>query len=120
MSQNLEVISLKDAVNYALENKAEAKKAELLIENSEYLIQEARAGALPKINAHGGITYNPILQETPFLRAVPRRRSESDPFIVLAMGQEWNSVAGVVLEQNLFDQTVFTGLKAPKLLVNFI
>ena len=45
MSQNLEVISLKDAVNYALENKAEAKKAELLIENSEYLIQEARAGA---------------------------------------------------------------------------
>lgn len=115
MSQNLEVISLKDAVNYALENKAEAKKAELLIENSEYLIQEARAGALPKINAHGGITYNPILQETAIpSSSFPGGEANPDPFIVLAMGQKWNSVAGVVLEQNLFDQTVFTGLKAAK------
>src|SRR5690625_4147589 len=115
MSQNIEVISLKDAVNYALENKAEAKKAELLIENSEYLIQEARAGALPKINAHGGITYNPILQETAIpSSSFPGGEANPDPFIVLAMGQKWNSVAGVVLDQNLFDQTVFTGLKAAK------
>ncbi|MDD3459274.1 MAG: TolC family protein, partial [Weeksellaceae bacterium] len=34
--------------------------------------------------------------------------------ILLAMGQKWNSVMGITLNQNLFDQTVFTGLKAAK------
>jgi outer membrane protein TolC len=33
---------------------------------------------------------------------------------LVALGQKWNSVAGVNLTQNLFDQSVFTGLKAAK------
>lgn len=114
-AQESSFISLQDAVNYALENKAESKKAQLKIENSEYLIQEARAGALPSINGHGSITYNPILQETAIpASSFPGGELSPDPFIVLAMGQKWNSVAGVTLNQALFDQTVFTGLKAAK------
>jgi outer membrane protein TolC len=46
----------KDAISYALENKADAKKAKLKVENSEYQIQEVRAGALPKISANGSLT----------------------------------------------------------------
>lgn len=108
-------ISLKDAVDYALQNKADAKKAQLQIENSEYLIEEARAGAFPSINAHGGLTYNPILQETAIpTSGFPGGDQLPDPFVILAMGQKWNSVVGVTLNQNLFDQTVFTGLKAAK------
>lgn len=112
-AQETQLVSLKDAIAYALENKAEAKKAKLQIENSEYLIQEARAGALPNISANGSLSYSPILQET----AIPATTFDpnaTDPFIIMAMGQKWNAVGGVTLYQNLFDQTVFTGLKAAK------
>ncbi len=107
-----QTISLQDAVNYALENHSDAKKAKLQIENSEYLIQEARSGALPNISANGSITYNPIIQET----AIPASTFEpgADGFLIMAMGQPWNAVGGVSLTQNIFDQTVFTGLKAAK------
>lgn len=114
-AQEAKEISLKDAVEYALQNKSDAKKAQLKIENSEYLIQEARAEALPSINAHGGLTYNPILQKTAIpTSSFPGGDQIPDPFVILEMGQKWNSIAGVTLKQNLFDQTVFTGLKAAR------
>lgn len=106
------VITLKDAVNYALENKAESKKAKLEVENSEYQIQEVRARALPTITANGGVTYNPILQQN----ALDVGSFSGGPpnIQLVALGQKWNSTAGVNLTQNLFDQSVFTGLKAAK------
>lgn len=114
-AQEVRQISLQDAVNYALENQSDAKKAKLQIENSEYLIQEARAGALPNLSANGSLTYNPILQETAIpASSFPGGEQSPDPFIVLAMGQKWNAVGGVSLTQNIFDQTVFTGLKAAR------
>jgi len=114
-AQEVRQVSLQDAVNYALENQSDAKKAKLQIENSEYLIQEARAGALPNLSANGSLTYNPILQETAIpASSFPGGEQSPDPFIVLAMGQKWNAVGGVSLTQNIFDQTVFTGLKAAR------
>jgi outer membrane protein len=60
-------LTLKDAITYALENKADSRKAKLAVENSEYQIQEVRARALPTVTANGNVTYNPILQ----LNALP-------------------------------------------------
>ena len=61
-AQEVKKLTLKDALVYALENKADAKKAKLKVENSEYQIQEVRSRALPQISANGSLTYNPILQ----------------------------------------------------------
>jgi len=99
-----QTLTLKDAINYALQNKADAAKAKLDVENSEYKIQEVRAQALPNISAAGSLTYNPILQ----LNALP------GDFFGAPLGQKWNSVAGLNLTQKIFDQSVFTGLKAAK------
>lgn len=104
-------LTLKDAIKYALENKAEAKKAQLKVENSEYQIQEVRSRALPQISANGNLTYNPILQ----LNALPGDFFGAPGTTLLApLGQKWTSTAGVSLTQALFDQSVFTGLKAAK------
>jgi len=104
-------ITLKDAVNYALENKVEARKAKLEVENSQYQIEEVRARALPTISANGNLTYNPILQQN----ALPGDFFGAPGTTILApLGQKWTSTAGVNLTQNLFDQSVFTGLKAAK------
>lgn len=104
-------LTLKDAVNYALQNKADAKKAKLQVENSEYKIQEVRSRALPQISANGNVTYNPIIQTTVIDGA---GFGAPGTTIQAAFGQTWTSTAGVSLTQAIFDQSVFTGLKAAK------
>lgn len=101
-----EKLTLKEAVNYALENKAEAVKARLQVENSQYQIDEVRANALPQISVNGGLTYNAILQETAL--------DFGGQTQIIKMGRPWQSTATVALNQQLFNMAVFTGLKAAK------
>ena len=111
VSAQVQTLTLKDAINYALQNKADAKKAKLDVENSNYQIEEVRSRALPQISANGNITYNPILQ----LNALPGDFFGQPGTTLLApLGQKWTSGAGVSLTQTIFDQAVFTGLKAAK------
>ena len=110
-SQEVKSLTLKEAINYALENKADAKKAKLKVENSNYQIQEVRSRALPQITANGSLNYNPILQTTVIDGAA---FGQPGTVIQAAFGQKWSSTAGLSLTQALFDQTVSTGLKAAK------
>ncbi|MEY2868371.1 MAG: hypothetical protein RIR01_800 [Bacteroidota bacterium] len=110
-AQEKTTLTLKDAIKYALDNKADAKKAQLKVENSEYQIQEVRSRALPQITANGSLNYNPILQTTVIDGSAFGAPGTT---IQAAFGQKWNSTAGVTLTQNLFDQSVFTGLKAAR------
>lgn len=109
-------LTLKDAIKYALENKADAKKAKLSVENSEYQIEEVRARALPTITGNANLTYNPILQLNALDVGAFAGGAPGAPTGVqlVALGQKWSSTAGVNLTQNIFDQSVFTGLKAAK------
>ena len=110
-AQEVTQLTLKEAITFALENKVDSKKAKLKVENSEYQIEEVRSRALPQISANGNMTYNPILQ----LNALPGDFFGAPGTTLLApLGQEWTSTAGVSLSQTLFDQSVFTGLKAAK------
>ncbi|KIC61558.1 transporter [Chryseobacterium taiwanense] len=99
-------ISLQEAIKQALQNKTEAKKAALQIKKAEYKIDEAKAGALPQISATAGVTYNPIIQESLLEFGGEKIRAQ--------FGQPWGSTASVQLQQAIFDQRVFTGLKAAK------
>jgi outer membrane protein len=104
-------LSLKEALQQALKNKSEAVKAKLDEENSQYKIEQARSQALPQINLTSGLTYNPILQ----LSALPGELAgQPGKTLMLAFGQKWNSNTSVSLSQTLYDQSVFTGLKAAK------
>src|SRR6478752_1961302 len=104
-------LTLKAAISYALENKADAKKAKLEIEKGEYKIEEIRAKALPHIAANGSLTYNPILQTNVINGAFFGAPGTSKQ---ISFGQTWTSGAGVSLNQTLFDESVFTGLRAAK------
>lgn len=99
-------ISLQEAIKQALQNKSEAKKASLQIKKAEAKIDEARAGALPHVTATAGLTYNPIIQESLLEFGGQKIRAQ--------LGQPWNSSASVQVQQAIFDQRVFTGLKAAK------
>ena len=109
--QAQETLTLKEAVKYALENKAEAKGASLDLENAQYQIDEVRAGAKPQINGSGSLTYNPMLQKSALDGALMGRPGET---IMVAFGQKWQSQAVLSVNQQLFNQSLFTGLKAAK------
>jgi outer membrane protein len=110
-AQEAKTLTLKDAIKYALENKADAKKAKLEVENSDYKIQEVRSRALPQITASGSLMYNPILQTSVIDGAAFGTPGTT---MQVSFGQKWTSGAGVSLNQVLFDQSVFTGLRAAK------
>ncbi|MGL5113520.1 MAG: TolC family protein [Flavobacterium sp.] len=110
-AQEATKLTLPEALRFALEHKADAQKAKLKVENSQYQIEEVRSRALPQIAANGSLTYNPVLQTN-----VIDGGSFGQPgtTILAAFGQKWNSTAGITLTQALFDQSVFTGLKAAR------
>ena len=97
-----QTVTLKQAIEFALQNKADALKSRLDITNADAKILEAKAGALPKVTGNANITYNPIIQEVSLAGQT------------FKMGQPWVAVAGVQLQQALFNQQVFIGLKAAK------
>lgn len=107
--QDSREISLSQAIDFALKNKSEAIKAGLEIKKSEEKIREVRSNALPRVNIVSNTTYSPILQEM----VIP---SFMDPTqtMKLTMGQKWQSNNSVQVQQVLFNQSVFTGLKAAK------
>ncbi|WP_348620047.1 TolC family protein [Pedobacter lusitanus] len=97
-----EQLTLKDALHFAIQNNANARKAKLDIDGGKYKTQEIRARALPQITGSGNLTYNPIIGQLVV-------GSLSFP-----MGRSWNVNGGVQLSQQLFNQQVFTGLQAAK------
>ncbi|WP_292009503.1 TolC family protein [Chryseobacterium sp.] len=99
-------VNLQMAIQQALQNKADAKKAALQVKKAEYQIDEAKAGALPQIAVSGDLNYNPIIQET-VVEFMGQRN-------IFKMGQPWTSNIAATVSQALFDQRVFVGLKAAK------
>ena len=102
LAYSQQTVTLKQAIEFALQNKADALKARLDITNADAKILEAKAGALPKVTGNANITYNPIIQKIALGGQT------------FKMGQPWVAVAGVQLQQALFNQQVFIGLKAAK------
>lgn len=104
-------LTLKDALNYALQNSVDAHKAKLDVENGGYQIEETRARALPQVNGVGSLTDQYKKQKFVIDGALA---GEPGKTLALESGTTWNAIGGVTLEQKLFDQSVFTGLKAAK------
>lgn len=106
-------LTLKDALNYALEANQEARKARLDVENSQYRIEEVKSRALPQVNGSASLAHNPLLQ----MSALPNifgPNPNPNETILIAFGQKWNANGTVSVSQALFDQSVLTGLKAAK------
>ena len=106
-----EILTLNQALKYALENIAEAKKSTLDLENAQYKIDEVRGGALPQISGQGSLTYNPMIQEN----AITMTQADgTSSLMFMKFGQPWQATSTLNVSQQLFNQSLFTGLKAAK------
>ena len=109
--QQVQRLTLSEAIAHALEHKAEAEKARLDIRKGDAQIAEVRANALPNLSFNSNTSYNPLLQETVLpgeMFGAPGQQ------VKVAFGQKWTSSNMVQLTQVLFNQSVFTGLKAAR------
>lgn len=108
-AQDSKTLTLSEAIAHALQHKSEAEKARLNIKKGDAEIAQVRANALPKITATSNTTYNALLQEM----VIPSFINPNET-MKLTMGQKWTSANTLQLQQVLFNQSVFTGLKAAK------
>jgi len=109
--QETKVLTLPEAISYALQHKAEAEKARLNIRKGDAQIAEVKANAYPNISFNSSTAYNPLLQETVLpgeMFGAPGQQ------VKVSFGQKWTSSNMLQLTQNLFNQSVFVGLKAAK------
>jgi outer membrane protein len=95
-------LTLKEALHYAIKNSETIKKARLDIEGGKYKTQEVRASALPQVTGTGTFTDQIVKQQLFFNGQV------------IPIGTTYNASAQAQFSQQLFNQQVFTGLKAAK------
>ncbi|WP_028296872.1 TolC family protein [Olivibacter sitiensis] len=100
-------LSLREALNYAMQNSEALQKAKLDILNGQHQIDEVRSNALPQLSATTNAAYNLIIPQFVF-------PNENGEFQTIQIGQAWQGMAQVQLSQQLFNQAVFTGLKAAR------
>ena len=103
--------SLKEAIDYALENNRKAKNASRDIDAAEQQKWETTATGLPQIDA--SVNYQNFLE--PQLLGLPSDFTDPNaPLVALFFGAEQTAVASAKLNQLLFDGTYLVGLQSAK------
>lgn len=105
-------LTLQDALNYALNNNEALRKAKLEVLGGQLKVREVRASAMPQIDAVSTLTNNLLVQQ--FILPAEFMGGNPGEFIAIEAGQTWNAMSQVQFNQQIFNQQVFTGLKAAK------
>src|SRR5690606_24037660 len=87
-------------------------KARLDIEAGDYKIKELRAAALPQIDGTSTLTRNIKAQK--FILPAEFMGGAPGEFVAVTAGTTWGAMSQVQLNQQIFNQQVFTGLQASK------
>ncbi|MEI3799649.1 Outer membrane protein TolC [Chitinophaga ginsengisegetis] len=104
-------LTLQEALKFALNNNKQLAKTKMDEEMGKYKTQEVRSQALPQLNGNASYTDNLMLQKSLIPGAV---FGKPDSSILVAFGVKYNATVGAELSQQIFNQAVFTGLKASK------
>ena len=105
-----EVMNLKDCVNYALKNHASISMAKNDLESAIARKNEGRSAYLPQVNAQISWDDNIIKQAT-LMPAFPPLTTEP---MKLEIGPTYNTIAGIQLDQTLFNMSYIEGIRALK------
>lgn len=109
-AQKVNSFSVKQAVDYALQNSTKVKNALIDIQIQKEVNREITAGALPKLNASG--TLNDYLDIPVSLIPAEVFGGPPGTFQAVQFGTKYNASGGFDISQTLFDGQVFVGLQA--------
>lgn len=116
-AQQLVELTLKEALEYAVENNPTTKNARLELLISKATVRETTAQGLPQINGSYNLDFNPRIPVV-FLPNQPPFGDPSNPsdLIPARFGVSYSSGLGVNFTQMVFDGSFFVGLRAAKTL----
>lgn len=105
-------LSLQEALKFALANNQKLAVSRLEETIGKLKTEEIRAQALPQVNANGNLTDNIKKQ----VMVLPGELAGGAPGTVkvLEVGTTWNTSISGELSQQIYNQSVFTGLKAAR------
>ncbi|MDR1130484.1 MAG: TolC family protein, partial [Prevotellaceae bacterium] len=103
--------NLQECLQYAVQNSYELHKAKFQTQEAEAGYREAKSGLLPQLNGSVSATDNMKLATSMFPGDMFGMPGE---YIGVEMGVKYGAVAGLDLEQVLFDAGLFTGVKMSK------
>ena len=116
-AQQTAELTLREALEYAIENNPQTKNARLEILVSKATQKEYTAPGLPQITGSYNLDYNPKIPVV-FLPNQPPFGDPNNPSDVIParFGVSYSSGLGVNLSQMIFDGSFFVGLRAAKTL----
>jgi outer membrane protein len=103
------VLSLQEAVKFAVAHNETVKKALLDEESAGYKIKETKGSGLPQLNAVGNVTAFPALAT----QLLPGELAgQPGTMIPVQFGTKYNTTGGLQLSQLIFRKSFFVGLEA--------
>ncbi len=109
---NEKEITLQQAVNYALENNENIKKATYDEMGSKYQINEVRSTGLPQVEVKGSAVRT--LEKQMFVLPAKLNPEQNGQPFINPSGTDNTIQAGISVSQLLFSKSYFVGLKAAK------
>ncbi len=102
-------LSVKESVQYALQNSPQILKSKLETRQSEEKVKEYKSTGLPQIDFSANLTYNLKLPT----QLIPNFfEGKPDELIPVQFGTDMSTLVGVELNQLAYSQSYWTGLKA--------
>lgn len=111
--------TLKDMLKVALENNNNIIKAKYDYEEGQLKTKEVKSSALPQININADLTDNVIQQAFVFPAMLGDPNAGPDEYAVLRAGMQYSTSVTAQATQQLFNKSVFTGIKAAKVSEDF-
>ncbi|MEQ8534778.1 MAG: TolC family protein [Imperialibacter sp.] len=103
--------SLQEILGLALEHHIEIRKADLSILEGQQKVREVKSQALPQLNGNANLTDNLLL---PVLILPGEFTGNPGTVSQVRIGTQYNFAASASASQQIFNQSVFTGLQAAK------
>lgn len=109
-------MSLKEAINYALQNNPELKKSKFDVSISRETVKQTVAIGLPQVTASGGYQHYNRIPGNWIKNFAPTPGAPE--YIFLQFQQQVNSTGTIGVNQLIFDGSYLVGLKATKQFVD--
>lgn len=111
--------TLKEILAVALENNNNIIKAKYDYEEGLQKTREVRSSALPQININADLTDNVLQQAFVFPVGFMDPNAGADEYAVIRAGMQYSTTVNAQATQQLFNKSVFTGIKAAKVSEDF-
>lgn len=118
-AQDARSYSLQELLKVALEKNNQVVKSKLDFEEGKQKTREVKSAAMPQVNLNADLTDNVIQQAFVFPAALGDPNAGPDEYRVLRAGMQYSASVTASATQQLFNQSVLTGIKAAKVSEDF-